>query len=142
MSVEELAKAIRSFPNGSAGGPDGLRPQNLKDMTGSSSDGGGRALLSALASFLTLVLSGGTPSSIRPYFFGANLIALEKKDGGMRPIAVGCTLRRLAAKTASGKVLESMAVLLAPHQLGYGVKGGGRGCCPFCQGLPSQPQAQ
>ena len=42
----------------------------------------------------------------------------------MRPIAVGCTLRRLAAKVASGRVLEEMASLLAPRQLGYGVKGG------------------
>ena len=25
-------KAIYSFPNGSAGGPDGLRPQHLKDL--------------------------------------------------------------------------------------------------------------
>ena len=42
----------------------------------------------------------------------------------MRPIAVGCTLRRLAAKVASNKALEDTATLLAPHQLGYGVKGG------------------
>ena len=108
VSVDEVAKAIRSFPNGSAGGPDGLRPQDLKHLTGPSSEGGGHALLSALASFLSLVLSGGTPLSIRPYFFGANLFALEKKDGGVRPIAVGCTLRRLAVKVASGKVLEDM----------------------------------
>ena len=42
----------------------------------------------------------------------------------MRPIAVGCTLRRLAAKVASNKALEDTATLLAPHQLVYGVKGG------------------
>ena len=124
VSTDEVAKAIRSFPVGSAGGPDGLRPQHLKDLIGPSSEGGGHVLLSALASFLSLVLSGRTPLSIRPYFFGANLFALEKKDGGVRPIAVGCTLRRLAAKVASGKVLEDMAALLAPRQLGFGVKGG------------------
>ena len=82
VSIDEVAKAIRSLPNGSAGGPDGLRPQHLKDLTDPSSEGGGHALLSALASFLSLVLSGGTPLSIRPYFFGANLFALEKKEGG------------------------------------------------------------
>ena len=68
VSLEEVANAIRSFPNGSAGGPDGLRPQHLKDMVGPSTDGGGHALLSALASFLTLVLAGRTPPSIRPFF--------------------------------------------------------------------------
>ena len=39
----------------------------------------------------------------------------------MRPIAVGCTLRRLVAKVASNLVASDM---LAPHQLGYGVRGG------------------
>lgn len=42
----------------------------------------------------------------------------------MRPIAVGCTLRRLVAKIAGRKVLDEMTNLLAPHQLGYGVRGG------------------
>ena len=42
----------------------------------------------------------------------------------MRHIAVGCTLHRLAVKVASGKVLEDMGALLAPRQLGFGVKGG------------------
>jgi hypothetical protein len=30
---------------------------------------------------------------------GASLVALEKKSSGVRPIAVGCTLRCLVAKT-------------------------------------------
>ena len=38
----------------------------------------------------------------------------------MRPIAVGCTLRRLAAKTAGSHIMEAMGALLAPRQLGYG----------------------
>ena len=28
----EVARAILSFPNGSAGGPDGLKPQHFKDL--------------------------------------------------------------------------------------------------------------
>ena len=88
------------------------------------STNGGRSLISALARFVTLVLGGKTPTSIRPMFFGASLTALAKKDGGVRPIAVGCTLRRITAKVASLKVRDEMAVLLAPHQLGYGMKGG------------------
>ena len=59
-----------------------------------------------------------------PYFFGANLTALQKKNGDIRPIAVGCTLHRLAAKVAGSKVMEEMGELLAPRQLGYGVRRG------------------
>ena len=43
----------------------------------------------------------------------------------VRPIAVGCTLCRLVAKIAGFRVLEDMATLLAPCQLGYGIRGGG-----------------
>ena len=57
-------------------------------------------------------------------FFGVNLTALTRKCGGIRPIAVGCTLRRLVAKVAANKVRDEMSFLLAPRQLGFGVKGG------------------
>ncbi len=55
-------------------------------------------------------------------------MALQKKCGGIRPIAVGCTLRRLVAKVAGFSVVGDMAALLAPHQLGYGVRGGAEQC--------------
>ena len=125
VSIDDVARVIRYFPNGSAGGPDGLRPQHLKDMTNSSNAlDPSLELLSALAAFSTLVLEGKTPLPIRPFFFGATLIDLEKKEGGVRPIAVGCTLRRLVAKIAGFRVLENMATLLASRQLGYGIRGG------------------
>ena len=57
--VEEaaVARAMKSFPNGSSGGPDKLRPQHLKDMI----QGFGEEvspLLSSLAAFCSLVLEG------------------------------------------------------------------------------------
>ena len=45
VTVEEIINTIRSFPNGTAGGPDGLRPQHLKDLTGATTNGGAQALL-------------------------------------------------------------------------------------------------
>ena len=115
-----MFQAVRSFPNGSAGGPDGLRPQHLRNLTGPSAGVGGPLLLRALTRFTNLILAGKTPETVRPLFFGANLVALEKKGGGVRPIAVGCTLRRLAAKAAAARVKSPMRSLLAPRQLGYG----------------------
>ena len=61
---------------------------------------------------------------VKPFFFGTTLVALNKKSGGVRPIAVGCTLRRLVAKVASNLVASDMAQFLAPRQLGYGVRDG------------------
>ena len=52
-------------------------------------------------------------------------IALEKKGGWLGlAIAVGYTLRKLVAKIAGFRVLEDMMTLLAPRQLGYGIRGG------------------
>ena len=121
ISPIEVKKAIRSFGPGSAGGRDGLRPQHLKDMT---EDRVGGTLSEVLADFANLVLGGGVPKAVRPIFFGATLLPFIKKDGGIRPIAVGLTLRRLIAKIASSRALDSCAGVLGPSQLGVGVKGG------------------
>ena len=111
-----------SFLKSSAGGPDGLRPQHLKNML--LDDSSRQFLLPTLASFVQPVLEGRTTLSIRPFFFGANLTALHKKDIGICPIALSCTLRRLVAEIATGKVKEELTSLLAPQQLGFGTKGG------------------
>ena len=66
-----------------------MRPRHLKDFTGPFAIGGGRALLAALAQFVKPVLEGQTPLSVHPFFFGNNLTALIKSDGGIRSIAVG-----------------------------------------------------
>ena len=40
INTQVILKAIASFPNGSGGGPDGLLPQHLKDLTGNSTGDG------------------------------------------------------------------------------------------------------
>ena len=121
LSDEEVIKAIRSFPCGSAGGPDGLRPQHLKDLTSESAERGGKELLQSLSMFILHVLEGNTPAFVQSVLFGANLVTLRKKEGGIRPIAVGQSLRRLVAKCAAFRVVESMGATFSPLQLGYGV---------------------
>ena len=113
VNEAEVLQAIKSFPCGSAGVCDGLRQQHQKDML-TGSEGNVSSLLSSLSSFATLVLEGRVPPSVRPFFFGASLTALEKKAGGVRPIAVGCTLHQLVAKIAGRRVSSEMASLLAP----------------------------
>jgi len=58
---------------------------------------------------------------------------------------VGFTLRRLAAKVARSKVVERMGELLAPQQLGYGVRKGAEAavhaarCSTFVISVPVKP---
>ena len=56
--------------------------------------------------------------------YGGRLLALKKKDGGLRPIAIGYTIRRLAAKCANKYDTEKLAAQLAPIQLGVSIPGG------------------
>jgi hypothetical protein len=122
ITSKDVLKAVKSFTSGSAGGPDGLRPQHLANMVGPQ----GGTLLDALTELMSFILSGGVPDEVRPTFFGATLFAFAKKDGGVRPIAVGLSLRRLASKIANSKALDLCSSLLAPRQLGVGIKGGAK----------------
>ena len=67
---------------------------------------------------------GQSPPTHTTYFFGANLIALGKKGGGIRPIAVGNTLRRLSAKCAGTIAKSNRCVEYGNVQLGYGTQRG------------------
>jgi len=71
-----------------------------------------------------LVLSGGVPVGVKIVFFGGVLHAFSKHDGGIRPFAVGMTLRRLVAKAANSHTIGRCSAFLQPKQLGAGTKGG------------------
>ena len=70
------------------------------------------------------MLCGNVPEEVCPIFYGANLTALSKPDGGVRPIAVGFTLRRLASKILSQKLLGKSESLFQPNQVGVGTPKG------------------
>ena len=82
------------------------------------------AVVNALTTFVNKVLSGNIPNEVKPFFFGANLTALNKKTGGVRPIAVGNTLRRLSAKCAGYCVKDARTASYRNIQLGYGTPRG------------------
>ena len=96
-----VPKAINSFPSGSSGGPSLLVPQLYKDLIAKSNGPIGNEFLQNLTSVLNIVLEGKIPVVLRPFFSVLNLSAFGKKDGGVRPIAVGNTLRRMCSKCVS-----------------------------------------
>jgi len=84
--------------------------------------------LHILTNFVNLILdTTKVPTAVQPIFFGARLIPLKKKDGGLRPIAVGNTLRRLVSKIVCNKARGLVNELL-PFQYGFGVRQGGEAC--------------
>ena len=65
------------------------------------------------------------PEDFWQLFYGGSLCALTNDSGGIRPIAAGNTLRRLAIKVASKHLVDTLGDRLPPNQLGFGSK---RGC--------------
>ena len=122
VTSDSVKLAILSFPAGSAGGPDGLKPGHLKHLIGATE--AGNRLLESLTNLTNFVLKNVIPEDIQPIFFGANLCALSKKDGGIRPIAVGTTLRRLITKVGFKPISRELGTLFRPNQLGYASQGG------------------
>jgi len=70
MSVDEaeVRQVVLSFPTGSAGGPDGLRPQHIRDMLMCQETGA--EFLSVLTDFVNLVITGRCPTDVAAFFLG------------------------------------------------------------------------
>ena len=119
-----MKKAALSFRKGSAPGPSGLRPEHLnvtlKMAPANRTDKAG----AALTRLVNIMARGEVPEEVAPYLCGARLHGALKKDGGLRPIAVGNLLRRLTSKLVASDLAAKASAHLAPHQLGVGVRGG------------------
>ena len=65
------------------------------------------------------------PESVRPYFFGARLIAISKGENkGVRPIAIGTTLRKVISSAIAINVKSRLPSFFGPCQCGVGMPGG------------------
>ena len=122
---DALLKSLSSFKNGILGGPDGLTPQHLIDMCGEALGESATKLVDTIVTFMNLIVfPGKVPPGISDTFYDANLTALSKPDSGVRPIAIGFTLRHLAAKLAMFALKDFCQAEFRPNQLGVGTPKG------------------
>jgi hypothetical protein len=120
-TAKAVLKALRGFPAGTASGPSGLSVQHLADCCALP----GSPLIDPLRSLCQTLLTRRAPAGVQPTLFGARLVALVKKDGGLRPIACGEILRRLAGKVLCGLCKKALVKALLPvGQVGVGVPNG------------------
>ena len=80
ITEEEISKAVRTFPAGSSGGPDGLRPQHLLELVGCLE--AGPALLTSLTSFTNMLLEGKCSPDVAPRFVWWPAHCPRKEDWG------------------------------------------------------------
>lgn len=71
-----------------------------------------------LTAVCQLLARGEAPASLAPQLAGASLHALPKPSGGVRPIAVGESLRRLVGKLLRQAVKTDVRSGLWPLQIG------------------------
>ena len=124
VDSESVLAAVTSMPSGSGSGLDGLRPKHLQQMVSKDTAEGGRRLLESLTRLANTLLRGEAPDTTCPALYGASLCALAKKDGGVRPIAIGSVFRRMTAKIAAKHASGLLASTLIPQQTGVGTPGG------------------
>ena len=124
VTSQQVLHAINSFNSGTAGGLDGLRPRHLQDMVAREVGAEAEALLQAITRLCNFIFQSGVPADFTHIFYGGKLTALSKKDGGVRPVAVGLLFRRLCSKLATASAREDAVSFLRPLQVGFGVRGG------------------
>ena len=121
-SSQDIREAIRSLSGSSEDGVDGLRPIHLQDLISNQAVEAGNRLIISLTSLVNSFLNGKISDFARILFFPANLTALRKKVGGIRPIAVGNILRRISSKVANHFASHKFSNFLRTVQLGVSVK--------------------
>jgi hypothetical protein len=124
FTADEVCERALSFPHGSAPGASGFRPQYLADLLQGPSGLVTDQFAQALTKFVNCMVAGKAPAAIAAVFSGAPLIALTKKDGSLRPIAIGETLRRLVSKCCCAKVADKTHAIFGHHQVGVSTVGG------------------
>ena len=139
ISSQDIREAIRSFSGSSGGGVDCLRPIHLHDLISNQAAEAGNRLIFSLTSLVNTFLNGQISDFARILFFHANLTALTKKDGGIRPIAVGNILRRLASKVANHFATHKVSNFLRPVQLGVSVKNACEAAVHFVRIIAKSP---
>ena len=124
FTTAQVVKAISTFRKSSAPGPTGLRAEHLQCVMKTSAPNRVDKIADAVTGVINLMAKGGVPDAVAPFLCGANLFGAVKKDGGVRPIAVGNLLRRITSKCFSFATSDRAAAFLGPLQLGVGIRGG------------------
>ncbi|MCP4990354.1 MAG: hypothetical protein GY928_31250 [Colwellia sp.] len=125
FDADDIKRAVAAFHTASAPGASRMRPAHLKDALNTPTGDHGHRITKALAKVCTELAQGRAPAGIAPWLAGAPIYPLKKPDGGVRPIAVGETLRRVVSRALCHRYKGRFANLLLPvGQVGVGIPSG------------------
>ncbi|CAI7854850.1 unnamed protein product [Closterium sp. NIES-54] len=119
VSREAFLKLLSKCENGVGAGPSGATFEHLREAALIHS-----AVSSHLHALVNTILRGKLRNEVGELLTASRLIALDKPDGGTRPIAIGECILRLAAKAAHTQLAEAAREFFLPLQFGVVVPGG------------------
>ena len=114
LLVKAAIKAIRRYPRCPSPGPNGSRFEHWGVLTSDSQ------AMEAAAEVVVDFMLGMCPPEALEANLGARLLALGKPGGGVRPVAMGSVVRRLAARAACSFAKDWVADAVGPCQYGVG----------------------
>ena len=124
ITQAEIMQCITRFPHASAAGASGLSPTHLRELLHVPEAADENGLCAALAALVTQLARGNVPDAVAPWLAGAPLTPLRKRDNGVRPIAVGETIRRITSSILMNRVRDTAHSYLGPHQVGVATRAG------------------
>ena len=133
FSQNQIQATISSFPHGSGAGPEGLRPQHLKDCI-SISAGDATSLLTSLTELVNHLSNGHLPTALPPFLYGAQLQRTVQKQ--WRPETYRCRVHLLTPGCKG--LLETLhlkAVRVTPTLPAWGKHPPGLRCRCSCHTL-------
>jgi hypothetical protein len=141
ITVEHIIQAAQTAPRGSCGGLDSLhldlltqplrRADAIKYREAGAAERASNptyAYLEALQGVIQQFADGDVPAAISMAIFSATGLALSKPDGGIRPIACGVSLRRLACRAVVRASTDNLQAALGATQFGVCHPGGAEAC--------------
>ena len=102
---------------------DKFRFEHLRQLLGGANSEVGNKVCIALTPFLLRIARGTIPPDIAAFLSSGSLIALEKGDGKLRPIALGDALRKIAIGIAIRQYSDEINSILGNVQLGMSKSG-------------------
>ena len=125
VTAQSVFQVLKAFPKGSSPGGFQLQAQHLLDAVSGFTAPAAQECLHQLTRLINFLLSGQASRLVAPWLCGAPITALHKKNGGVRPIAVCETIRRLVSCVCCLSVKDNLPDLFLPYgQVGVGIKGG------------------
>lgn len=117
FDAEQVSKALRQLPFGSAAGPSGWKYDFIKAAAGTE------GVLESLAVLLSAIAAGDLPEEAKSLLLSVKLVPLQKQGGGIRPIGVRDCFVRIAFRMLVSASSLSVNEALYPTQLGVATKG-------------------